>query len=74
MSKDDNKYFFDGQPLQSLWWDNGANGHQVGSNGVDSIEVAMEPGQMAGVHWAYVKRIDQADVKVNLALCEEVYL
>jgi hypothetical protein len=39
---------------------------------VKSITVQMENGQMSGVPWAKVERLDGEVALVNLSLCEEV--
>lgn len=59
--------FFEGQSLLSLWWEQG-EAVCVGQNGVVSITISMECGQMAGVAWAVVLRDDGSAFKHNMAL------
>ena len=65
--------FFEGQSLLSLWWEQGESSY-VGQNGVVSIIVSMECGQMAAVPWAVVLREDGSAFKHNLALVSGVKL
>ncbi|MHC4867545.1 MAG: hypothetical protein ACYTEX_26030 [Planctomycetota bacterium] len=67
--------FYDGQQLQVLYFP-GEEGGVIRSSkdGVDSIEVCMELGQMGLVPWALVTRTDGTQDKWNLALCEGVGL
>lgn len=65
--------FFEGQSLLSIWWEQGESSY-VGRNGVVSITVSMESGQMAGVPWAVVLRGDGSAFKHNLALVSGVRL
>jgi len=69
--------FFEGQELSHIWWDGTELMHSeitVGKDGVVSIKVSMECGQMAGVAWAAVFYIDGRCIKVNLALASGVEL
>lgn len=65
--------FFEGQSLLSLRWEQGESAY-VGRNGVVSITVSMENGQMAAVPWAVVLREDGSAFKHNLALVSGVRL
>ncbi len=69
------KHFHQGQMLQAVWYDNSEGGYTVGKSSVISIEIVMEPGQMAAVPWALVTfEDDRRPCKFNLALCNEVVL
>jgi len=62
--------FYEGQELQSIWYEDRAI--TVGKNGIVSITVVMENGQMAAVPWAYALYEDKPSegiyIKYNLAL------
>jgi len=69
--------FFEGQELSRIWIDGEEvmySDIKVGHNGVISIKVTMEYGQMAGVPWAVVMYLDGACTKHNLALVSGVEL
>jgi len=69
--------FFEGQVLSHIWWDGTELMHSeitVGKNGVVSIKVSMECGQMAGVPWAVVFYDDGSCTKHNLAMASGVEL
>jgi len=69
--------FFEGQELTHLWWDGTElmnSEVKSGQNGVVSIKVSMEAGQMSGVPWAVVFHKDGRCTKHNLALVSGVEL
>ena len=69
------KNFRVGQMLNAVWYNNSEEGYRVGHDDILSIEVVMEPGQMAAVPWALITfKSNRRPTKLNLALCNEVVI
>ena len=68
--------YFEEQALLGIYWDywSGEKECRVGQNGVVSIKISMECGQMAAVPWAVVFYEDGRCVKHNMALIASVEL
>jgi hypothetical protein len=67
--------FKKGQKLHRVWYNNSEEWYGMNDSNVDTIEVVMESGQMAGVPWAVVTfKNGRPPTKLNLALCNQVDL
>jgi len=62
--------FCTGQQFKALYWSDSSV--VVGENGFEKIEVVMEAGQMAGVHWFAVWKDGKLFAKHNGAMVESV--
>jgi hypothetical protein len=66
--------FYDGQPLDAIYFANGEQVTVVDSMGCISLKVVMESGQMAEVPWALATYDNSSPRKWNLATIEGVML